>query len=557
MSALGGLGSAFKDINRLREILTVLARHGFGFLIDRLQLDDYISARIRLPKKRKFRASPAERVRMMLEELGPTFVKLGQALSMRPDIVPEDYIIELSKLQDRVPSFSEANVERVIREELGEAGAKLFKRFDKKPMAAASIAQVHRAVTKEGGQVVLKLQRPGLKKIVIADLEILRLLAKAWEKFGGEELPRRPIEFVDEFENIIREELDFLVEARHLERFQANFKSRPDYGFPKVYWKHSTSRCLCLEYVAGRKFFVPDKPLSRPKREQLAQRLFNAYILMTLEDRFFHADPHTGNFILDSEGKIIIIDAGQVGRLDTETEAAFTDMLLALNNQDIDTLVEAYLRLGTADDSVDRRLLKKDISIFLEQYYDLPIEKISFGKALQNLIMLSIRHHIKLPPDFVILAKTFLGVEGICRRLNPNLNLIQAARPTAEAILRQRYNPRRLAREFVRKSRELQRFLLDLPGQTQDLLNKIIHGRLKIVFEHKGLEDLQHNLDRAGNRLSFAMVVAALIIGSALILTSQIGPQWGGFSLLGLIGFLLAGFFGIVLIIAILRSGRM
>ncbi len=535
----------------------VLTRHGFGFLIDRLQLDGYISARVRRSKKQKFRASPAERVRMMLEELGPTFIKLGQALSMRPDIVPEEYIIELSKLQDRVAPFSEAGVVRILNEELGAASSRLFKRFDKNPMAAASMAQVHRAVTKEGRQVVLKLQRPGLKKIVTADMEILRLLAKAWEKFGREELPRRPVEFVDEFENIISEELDFLVEARHLERFQANFKSRPDYGFPKVYWEFSTSRCLCLEYVAGRKISDLGKALPQPERDKLAQRLFNAYILMTLEDRFFHADPHSGNFILDSEGKLIIIDAGQVGRLDTETEAAFTDMLLALINRDIDTLVEAYLRLGTADDSVDRRLLKKDISIFLEQYYDLPIEKISFGKALQNLIMLSLKHRIKLPPDFVILAKTFLGAEGIGRRLNPDLNLIQAARPTAEAILRQRYNPRRLAREFIRKSREMQRFLIDLPAQTQELLNKIIHGRLKMVFEHKGLEGLQHNLDRASNRLSFAMVVAALIVGSALILASQIGPQWGGFSLLGLIGFLLAGFFGIVLIIAILRSGRM
>jgi len=537
--------------------MMVLTRHGFGFLIDRLQLDGYISARIRRPKKQKFRTSPAVRVRMLLEELGPTFIKLGQALSMRPDIVPEEYIMELSKLQDRVPPFPEADVVRILHEELGAASSRLFKRFDKNPMAAASMAQVHRAITQDGRQVVLKLQRPGLKKIVTADMEILRLLAKAWEKFGGEELPRRPIEFVDEFENIIREELDFLVEARHLERFRANFKSRPEYGFPKVYWEFSTSRCLCLEYVAGRKISDLGKALPQPERDKLAQQLFNAYILMTLKDRFFHADPHSGNFILDSEGKLIIIDAGQVGRLDTETEAAFTDMLLALIDQDIDTLVEAYLRLGTADDGVDRRLLKKDISIFLEQYYDLSIEKISFGKALQNLIMLSLKHRIKLPADFVILAKTFLGAEGICRRLNPELNVIQTARPTAEAILRQRYDPRRLAREFVRKSRELRRFLIALPAQTQDLLDKIIHGRLKIVFEHKGLEGLQHNLDRASNRLSFALVVAALIVGSALILTSQIGPQWSGFSLLGLVGFLLAGFFGVLLIISILRSGSM
>jgi len=557
MTFLPNLSNTIQDLNRFGEILTVLTRHGFGFLIDQLHLSAYLPAKVRVARQKKIRASVPTRLRLMLEELGPTFIKMGQVLSMRPDILPPGYIKELSKLQDRVPPFSEPSAESVLREELGGPIAKFFKSFAKVPFAAASVAQVHHAVTRDNKRVVVKLQRPGLKRMVEADLEILRFLAKAWQNFAEAELPRHPVEFVDEFEQLIKAELDFLTEARHLERFTKNFQNRPAYRFAKVYWELSTSRCLTLEYISGQKLSALPKTVPREIKSQLAQSLFDAYVYMTLEDRFFHADPHAGNFILTKDHKLVFLDAGQVGRLDTETVAAFTDMLLALVNKDTDGLVDAYLRLGTADESVDRRMLKRDTGIFLEQYYDLPVERISFGRALQDLIGLSMKYRITLPPDFVILAKTFLGVEGLARRLNPELNLIQTAQPIAEIIWRRRYEPEQLVLSFYRQFQDTWRFFKALPNQLQDLLGKLQRGRFKMEFEHKGLEGLQHNLDRAGNRLSFALIVAALIVGSSLILALQVGPQWAGLSILGLIGFLLAGLFGFLLIIVIMRSGRM
>jgi ubiquinone biosynthesis protein len=557
MTRLPNIANAVQDLNRLGEILTILTKHGFGFFIDRLHLEAYLPAKGRVARQKKIKASVPTRVRIMLEELGPTFVKMGQVLSMRPDILPPDFIKELSKLQDRVAPFTEPSAESVVQDALGGPVSKLYKSFSKTPLAAASMAQVHEAVTKDNKKVVVKVQRPGLKRVVESDLEILRFLARAWENLGDVELPRKPVEFVDEFEQLMTAELDFMTEARHLERLTKNFKKRSGYHFAKVYWSLTASRCLTLEYIEGRPLNDLAKNMSVAAKNKLAQSLFDAYIYMTLEDRFFHADPHGGNFILTVDNKLAFLDAGQIGRLDTETVAAFTDMLLALVNKDSDDLVDAYLRLGTADEGVDRRMLKRDTGIFLEQYYDLPVERISFGKALQDLIGLSMKYRITLPPDFVILAKTFLGVEGMARKLNPKLNLVEAAQPTAEVILRRRYEPEQMARMLYGQMQDLWRFLKGLPNQLQDLLGKLQHGRLKIEFEHKGLEELQHKLDRAGNRLSFSMVIAALIVGSSLILASQIGPQWGGFSILGLIGFLLAGMFGFLLIIAILRSGRM
>jgi ubiquinone biosynthesis protein len=475
---------------------------------------------------------------------------------MRPDMLPAEFTAELVKLQDRVPPISPAAVRSLIEAELGSTQEKIFKKFNMTPIAAASIAQVHWAQTHDGREVAVKLQRPGLKKIMDSDIEILRFLAGLWERFSGQDLPRRPLEFVMEFERIMREELDFMVEGRHLERFQRNFKKRGDYHFPKIDWSLSTPRCLTQEFIQGHKLNALPASLPRREHARLAQVLLDAYILMALEDHFFHADPHPGNLLLDQNRRLVFLDAGQVGRLDGETVQAFTDMLMALVGQDTDDLVDAYLRLSTASEHVDQRALKKDVAIFLEQYYALPVEKISFGHSLQQLIGISLKHQIQLPPDFVILARTFFGAEGLARQLNPALNLVDAARPTAERILRQRYTPKQMAKNLWHQLKNFERLVSNLPSQVHDLMQKLLQGHLKIEFQHEGLENLQHSLDRSSNRISFAMVVAALIIGSSLLLTANRGPIWNHLSILGLLGFLVAGLLGLWLIIAILRSGR-
>ncbi len=556
MSAMPRIGATFQDLNRLREILQVLVGHGFGFLIDQFQINHYLPSRSRKKVKTPHTFSAPVRVRMLLETLGPVFIKFGQTLSMRPDMLPVEYMTELIKLQDQVPPISKEEVHRVIAEELGAPVEKLFKKFNPTPIAAASMAQVHLAVKHDGQEVAVKIQRPGLRKIVDSDIEILRFLARLWERFSGQELPRHPVEFVNEFERILREELDFVVEGRHAEQFQRNFKLREAYHFPSVDWELTTPRCLTQEYIIGYKLTELPTTLPVKERRRLAQVLVDAYILMALEDRFFHADPHPGNLIYDKNKQLVFIDSGQVGRLDTETVAAFTDMLLALVNRDIDDLVDAYLRLSMTDELVDTRAMKKDVGIFLEQYYSLPVEKISFGQSMQDLIGISAKYSIQLPPDFVVLARTFFGAEGLARSLDPGLNLVAAARPTAEKIMLQRYDPRKVAKNLWRQIRGLERFLTNLPSQAHELMLKLLRGRLKIEFQHEGLENLQHILDRASNRLSFSMVVASLIIGSSLLLTANRDSALSHLSILGLFGYLVAGVLGLWLIIAILRSGK-
>lgn len=551
------LGSTFKDLNRLREILQILVRHGFGLVISQLNLTAYLPRRIRVPAPGESKRSAPERVRLMLEELGPVYIKFGQALSMRTDMLPSEYIAELSKLQDRVPPIPADSVRQVIREELGAYPENYFRHFDLNSIAAASIAQVHRATTKDGREVAVKIQRPGLKKILDSDIEILRLLARLWETVYKQELPRRPVEFVDEFERLMREELDFTVEGLHVDRMRGNFAKRPAYRFPEITWAMTTPRCLTQEYIAGRKLTDLPKNFSVKERRRLAQILIDAYILMALEDRFFHADPHPGNLLLDAEERLVFLDAGQVGRLDGETVSAFTDMMLALVERDTDRVVEAYLTMGTIEDTVDLRALKREVALFLERYYTLPVEKLSFGQSLQDLIGIALKYRIQLPADFVVLAKTFLGAEGLARRLNPHLNLVEAARPTAERILHKRYEPKQILQTLRRQTGSLAKFLLNLPAQVRDLLTKLQHGKLMIEFEHKGLEQLELHIERASNRFAFSVIVAALIIGSSLLILSRTGPSWSGFPILGLVGYLLAGVLGIWLIIAILHSGKL
>jgi ubiquinone biosynthesis protein len=552
---LSRLGSTFKDLNRLREVLQVLARHGFGFFIDRLHLTAILPVGLR-PRPSAPARPASVRLRQMLETLGPVYVKFGQVLSMRTDLLPAEYITELSKLQDAVPPLPAAQLQAVLEAEFGAPLDRRFKRFDPEPIAAASIAQVHHAVTRDGKHVAVKVQRPGLKQVLDSDAEILRFLAGLWERFGGGDLPRRPVEFVDEFERLMRDELDFLVEARHLQHFAANFRTRKAYRFPRLHEDLTTPRCLTLEYVEGRKLTDLGKTSVREKK-RLAQTLIDGYILMALQDRFFHADPHPGNFLLDAQGRLVFLDLGQVGRLDRETVAAFTEMLLALVKQDTEGVADAYLQLSVQEESLDLRALRKDVTIFLEKYYALPVEKISFGRSLQDLISLALKYRLKLPEDFVTLAKTFLGAEGLARRLDPALNLVAAARPLAEKILRARYSPREAAAGLARQLGALRRFLFGLPDQLHELLTKLQQGRLKLEFEHRGLEDFQLHLERASNRFAFAVIVAALIIASSLLLFSHIGPAWGDFSILGLAGYLLAGVLGVWLIVGILRSGRL
>ncbi len=553
-SRVSRLGSTFQDLNRLRETLQVLTRHGFGYLIDRLHLTALLPARMRRPAPPP--APVGVRLRQVCEALGPVYIKLGQALSMRSDLLPVEIVTELSKLQDAVPPLSAEQLHAVLEAEFGAPLDRKFRHFDPVPIAAASIAQVHRAVTRDGQQVAVKVQRPGLAKVLDSDLEILRTLARLWERFNGEELPRRPVEFVDEFERLMRDELDFLVEARHLRHFAANFRDRRQYRFPRLYEDLSTPRCLTLEYIEGRKLTALGKTAAQ-KKKHLAQTLIDAYILMSLQDRFFHADPHPGNFLVDAQGRLVFLDLGQVGRLDRETVAAFTEMLLALVKQDTEGVADAYLQLSVPEESLDLRALRKDVTIFLEQYYALPVQKLSFGRSLQDLISLALKHRLKLPQDFVTLAKTFLGAESLARQLDPELNLVAAAKPLAERIMRRRYDPRELTAGWVRQVGTFGRLVTCLPAQLHDLLAKLQQGRLKLEFEHRGLEGFQTHLERASNRFAFSILVAALIVASSLLLSSRIGPVWGDLSILGLAGYLLAGVFGLLLLIGILRSGRL
>ncbi|MFB3924547.1 MAG: ABC1 kinase family protein [Syntrophales bacterium] len=559
---IGIISRTYRHMNRYRRILSVLFKYGFGDLIDRLNIGQYLEIGMqmvsRTRRERMESLTRSERVRMALEELGPTFTKMGQILSTRPDLIPSEFIAELSKLQDSVPPFPFDQVREIIEAELKAPVEALFETFEETPLAAASIGQVHRARLRSGEDVVVKVQRPGIRRTIEIDLEILLHLAQLVEKHVAEVGFYKPTRIVNEFARILEKEIDYTIEASHTERFARYFSGNPHVYVPKVYREMTSERVLTMEYAGGIKVSEVEK-LDRAgfDRAVIASRGADLMLEQVFEHGFFHGDPHPGNIYILPGQVICYFDFGMMGSVDRKAREDFADLVYGYVRRDEARTADALLRIVEWDREPDRRGLERDISEFMELYLYKPLKGIRLKAVLLDMIDLLSRHGLRLPPDVFLMIKSMTEVEGIGLMLNPDFDLVEKAEPFIRRIKAARYRPGRIMAELAEYGHEWMKFLRIAPVEFQDLLKQIRQGKTRIGFEHKGLDGLIFELDRSSNRIAFSLIISSLIIGSSLIMATDIGPYLFGFPLLGLAGFTIAGIFGIWLVISIFRSGRL
>ena len=557
------IGQKIRDIRRFNQILKILTKHGFGFAIQQLHLADHVIGRgiIKTRILRRFTEPPesrAVRLRKVLEELGPTFIKLGQILSVRPDLVPLDLCYELSKLQDRVPPFGYEDVRKQIKESFGSYPDEVFSTFDPIPFAAASLGQAHRAQLKTGENAVVKVQRPDLRKIIETDIDILYSLAYLSNRYMQDVKIFDPISIVDEFSKVITKEIDFTYEAHNIDKFRKNFKDSTTVHIPKVFWDYTKSRVITTEEIIGiRLNDYLNQPHSVEEKKAVAANGANAILQQIFVDGFFHADPHPGNIFILPNNAAAFVDFGIVGRLDEDTRDAVVSLLIAVSMRNTNGILKALEMLGVTFDENSVRDFKRSISDFVERFYDIPLKQVEISTILPQAVELMSKYKLKIPPQFHIMIKAIATMDGVARQLDPEFNTIAHTKPFVERLVHERHDPKRIIKNAVLYSSELLDILKIIPKDAYEIIKKIKTGTLKIEFEHQGLSKFIAEMDKSSNRISFSLVISALIIGSSLIIMANKGPHVYGFPVLGILGFVFAGLLGLALAIGVLRSGRL
>jgi ubiquinone biosynthesis protein len=550
--------TATRNLGRISEIAQVAVKHGFGYFFETHRLTDLIPGRPRLVD-----AIPSQRgqhLREMLDELGPTFVKFGQLLSTRPDVVPPDIVLELQALQDDVRPFPYDDVERVIREDLGLSVEQLFTEFDVTPVAAASIGQVHRATLPNGRKVAVKVQRPNAPRQVEADLALLYQAARLIKERVRALEFIDPRQLVDEFARSIRQELDYRLEGRNAETFHHRFSGHPHVRIPRVYWSYTRTRVLTLDLLEG--IQLADLPLDAwemEERRRLAYLMAETWMTMIFRHGFFHGDPHPANiFVLGDAEHIGLVDFGQVGKLTDEDLSKLTRLFIDAANEQIEQLPRRLAELGVRYPKEREEEFVAELRELYSRYYGASLAEIDPLQVIREAFQLIYRLNLRLPTRFVLLDKAIATLGSVGIELYPDFNVFEVAKPYARSLMLERYSPERMLRRARKEGIALARIARDMPYQVHDVLEEVRDGQIEIGFVHKGLDEFMRKLDVAFNRLVIALVTVGGLIGSSLIgIFSTQGPQIGGVNFLSFVGFVFSGALGLWLLWGVLRSGRL
>jgi ubiquinone biosynthesis protein len=553
---------AQRNLGRISEIAQVAVRHGFGYFFETHKLTDLLPwPRAPMPSLDEA-AGPTARgqhLRELLDELGPTFVKFGQLLSTRPDIVPPDIIVELRALQDDVTPFPFPEVERVVREELELPLEKLFLEFDETPMAAASIGQVHRAVLPNGRRVAVKVQRPEAPRQIEADLALLYQAARiAKERVRALDfIDARDV--VDEFARSIRHELDYRQEARNAQAFHRHFAGHPHVRIPHVYWSYTRQRVLTLELLEGTQLADLDLDAhTLDERRRLAYLTTEAWMTMIFRHGFFHGDPHPANILVLGPGRIGLVDFGQSGKLSDDDMSKLTALFIDAAEENVDALAKRLGDLGVRYDRSREAQLTAELRELYYKYYGARLSEIDPLQVIREAFALIYSQNLRLPTRFVLLDKAIATLGSVGVELYPDFNVFEVAKPYARDLMLHRYTPARVLGRARKEVRALAEVMRVTPHLWHEVLEQVRHGQLEVGFVHKGLDELTHKLDVVFNRLVIALVVAGGLIGSSLIgIFAKTGPHLIGLHVISLIGFGLSGLLGVWLLIGVIRSGRL
>ena len=547
-------------VKRYRFIAGVLLKHGFGYFLKELQLHSMLPLSQRIMRSglgREISLPFPVRARLVLEELGVVSTKFGQFLSTRPDIVSPELAVELAKLQDNVKpfefKFARERIEKELKVPLGE----LFEYIEEKPLASASIGQVHRARLKNGKTVIVKVQRPGIEESIEIDLAILMDLARLAEKHMASMRSLGPVALVEEFSRSLRRELDYVREGRNAERFRKNFKGIEYVHIPVVYWDYTTKHVLTMEYLKGIKVSDVDKiRKAKLNPKKIAEYGAKTFMKQVLVDGFFHADPHPGNIFVTKKGMIAFMDFGMTGFLDLKTKKELANLFISIIAQDTEKTMEWLFRIIRVDSTADLEGFKRDVNEMIAQYYGVSLKEVEIGGLLNELIALAHTYRVKVPSNLLLLVKAMITIEGIGRQLDPGFNLAKVAQPFAKKLLKERLSPKRIMQKWAENLLELNDLGAELPSRLNRILQKIEAGSLKMDVQHQGLGEFTSELNKSSNRIAISLIISAIIVGSSLIIISNKGPFVFGMPAIGLAGFCFAALLGALLVVSMLRTGK-
>ena len=539
---------AMRDISRMREIITVMTKYGLGGFLQRIKLS-YGSADESASGSRYM--STPRRFRMAFEELGPTFVKLGQILSTRVDIFDAEWIEEFEKLQSNVAPIPVASIDELIESYLGRPMGEVFRSFDSVPVGSASIAQVHKAVLSDGETVAVKIKRPDIEPVIQADLRILTHLAGLIESEIPEVRRYQPVQMVQYFARSLAKETDLSVELRYMQRFGQTFDSDPSVRIPSVYPDISNRQILVQEHIGDTLLKdIRIETLDAPMRTQLAARITDTLFTMILQQGFFHADPHPGNIFIGSDGRITLIDFGLVGHLSSTRRREIVDLINALTRKDQFTM-QYVLSNWAQGDLPDENLLGADVLEMLLNYEHTPVRDLRISQVINDITQIMRNHGLTLPGDLVMLFKTLITLEGVAKRLDGQTELLERAKPIVADAFKERSSPEHILRKGRMHLQTLLQAADELPQNLFRLSRRLQKGQMGITLDFKRFDQIGHQIDRAANRLTMGIVTAALIIGSSIVMSIETGPKFIGF-----IGYLLAFANSLWIIWSIWRSGK-
>ncbi|MFH1637676.1 MAG: AarF/ABC1/UbiB kinase family protein [Candidatus Woesearchaeota archaeon] len=547
----------FKSLKRLRQISNVLFKEEMGYVIDRLRLKKHLDLHKKLKAGEFIKPidSPEVRLRRVMETLGATFVKFGQLLSLRYDALPAKYCDEFSKLQDDVPQFPYAKAKSIIETELNKPITEIFKTFNPTPIAAASVGQVHVATLKTGEVVAVKVQRPKVEETFHIDIGLLHYLADMAERHYPELEKYYLKDLVKEFEKYTERELNYKMEAKNIDDFYNSFKDNTVVKIPKVYWDYTTRRVLVMEYVKGVKISDVDNFRKyRSNKKQVVENVLSSVVKQIFVHKIFHADPHPGNIFLRTNNKIAFLDFGIVGRLTPEMVENIEDLVIGVVKPDINLIAKSFVEIGTLDDSIDLKAFKTDLVDAMAMYYNTSLKHADLRGFFMTSLALSSKYNLKLPLNFVLLIKCITTLEGFCIKYYPDINVVPFMRPYVTEMVKERASPRYILNSVRKNLIETTGFLKSLPSDFHTLI-RTLKGGTKTEMEMKDLREFTIELDRSSNRMTYGMIIAALIIASAMIIKMEIHPIYYGIPFLAYISLGLAIIMSFILFVSIAREG--
>ena len=553
------ISKTIRQVKRYREILSVCASWGFGEFIAETRLDELVDKGRRLlkPGTPERERQPREvRIRKAFEELGPTFMKLGQVLSTRPDLVPPSYAKEFRRLQDQCPPVPFDAIKKTLESELGDALTEHVADIQEDPIGTASLGQAHLATLKDGRKVVLKVLRPGIDRVIESDLDILKeiasLISARFENIGFD-----PKVVVREFSRALEHELDLTHEGRSTDRLREDFKGSPDATFPEVFWELTSHHVLCVEYIQGVLLSKwEDAGLTDEQRREIVIHGTAAVFRQTLEMGFFHADPHPGNLFALPDNRICFIDCGMTGHVDEEDRRDLGMLLHGVATSDLDMVVSAFLRLGNVDDGdVDVRSLRRDMQDFLDQYANTEASQIDMGGVLNSFLTGLRVHHIECPGDLILMIKALTTIEGVATELDPTFDLIAAARPHLERLVRSQYSPSAIKRRLRKAGMQYMELLEEMPGDVQRLVRRVQSDRFRIHLEHRGTERFRQTLEHASRNVALSVIVASFMVASSILILADHGDK-GLVTIFGVVGFASAFTLTLIAGVMALRAPR-